>query len=469
MDIRVGESLGKVQKLTPEGYLLCEGVPIARTGEQRYAFMELPTLTPDRDGFIIVDRPPDEVFCPEAMASFAGKPITIDHPSVPVTPANWKMYSVGIIVNPRRGDNGEDNMLLADLLIQDASTIAKVRRKELTQVSNGYHAEYKQLAPGRAQQYEIRGNHLALVKNARCGDLCMIGDSGDMVRKTLKATTSHVPVNADLVRKAFMTQDADLMEQALAGTAEGATPDMDTGAASGGATHNITVHLHGAGSGSPGGAAADEGAGGVVEPDPMEGAPPWAQAMNERLTNMEQVVAQFVSGGDDDGGGGEDDFGENDDMAEGAEGDDTPGAGEDDKDENMTKDSSGLVAQMQDTVRRAEILSPGIQLPTFDAKATRKFTIDAMCGLRRTALEKSLTGKHGKLIKGIVPDAGALASMTCDAIVPLFLAASELARTANNGPIVMHAQFTGDASSKAPPTIAEINKLNRERYGYPVT
>ena len=466
MDIRVGSTLGVVQKLTPEGYLVCEGVPIARTGEQRYAFMELPTVKPDKDGFIVVERPADQVFCPEAMASFAGKPITIGHPSVPVTPSNWKMYSVGFIANPRRGTTDQDNMLLADLVIQDEHTIQAIRSKRLSQVSNGYHAKYKQLEPGRAQQHEIRGNHLALVNNARCGDMCMIGDSGDMVRKTLKASTTHTSVNADTIRRAFMTQDADLMEQALAGEGAVADPGAETGAGSGGATHNITVHLHGSGSGASG--AADEGAGGIAEPDPMEGAPPWAQAMNERLTNMEQVVAQFVSGGDDDGA---DDLGENDDMAAGAEGSDTPGAGEgaDDKDENLTKDSSGLVAEMQDTVRRAEILSPGIQLPTFDSKATAKFTIDAMCGLRKTALEKSLTGKHGKLIKGIVPDAGTLASMTCDAVMPLFLAASELARTANNGPIVQHVNFTGDANRKAPPTIAEINKQNRERYGFPVT
>jgi hypothetical protein len=44
--------------------------------------------------------------------------------------------------------------------------------------------------------------------------------------------------------------------------------------------------------------------------------------------------------------------------------------------------------RFQDMLARAEILAPGIKLPTFDAKAKRKLTVDRMCAFKRRALRR---------------------------------------------------------------------------------
>src|SRR6185312_631482 len=63
------EQLGEHMSETPEGYLICEAVPIARTGVQEYADIEFPELEAGPDGIIYVERDPDVVFAPETLAS----------------------------------------------------------------------------------------------------------------------------------------------------------------------------------------------------------------------------------------------------------------------------------------------------------------------------------------------------------------------------------------------------------------
>ena len=66
---------------TPEGYLVCRDVPIARTGEMTYRAAEL-ELEGDPDRLITVRREESEVFSPAAIASFEGKDVTAGHPAV---------------------------------------------------------------------------------------------------------------------------------------------------------------------------------------------------------------------------------------------------------------------------------------------------------------------------------------------------------------------------------------------------
>lgn len=71
--------LGPKRALTPEGFLLCEDVPVARTGEMLYGPGEVP-VEPGPDGLIRISRTPDEVFRPETLASCIGKPVPGDIP-----------------------------------------------------------------------------------------------------------------------------------------------------------------------------------------------------------------------------------------------------------------------------------------------------------------------------------------------------------------------------------------------------
>lgn len=160
---------------TPEGYLVCVGVAIARTGEMEYGPGETP-IPVGEDGKTIIVRDAEDVFKSETLQSFEGKPITIMHPQTGmVTPESWKELAKGVIQNVRRGTGKNENDIVADLLITDAEAIRLVK-SGLREVSCGYDADYYQTGIGRGKQTSIIGNHLALVSEGRAGSSYAIND-----------------------------------------------------------------------------------------------------------------------------------------------------------------------------------------------------------------------------------------------------------------------------------------------------
>lgn len=169
---------------TPEGYLVCIGVPIARTGEMIYGDGETP-LEADSKGRVIITRDEVEVFRPETIASFEGKAVTISHPTEFVGPENWSELAKGIMQNIRRGKEDQKDDLVADLLITDKMAIGLVKNG-LREVSCGYEADYLQTEDGKGKQQNIIGNHLALVDQGRAGPGYAINDSKGDIKMTLK-------------------------------------------------------------------------------------------------------------------------------------------------------------------------------------------------------------------------------------------------------------------------------------------
>ena len=175
--------VGKTRTMTPEGFLLCKDVRIARTGNQKYAAGELtdqqtgkPVVTPGPDGTVVIGREPAEVFRDETMKSFEGKPVTVEHPIQFVDPSNWKHVAVGTTHNVHQGEGDDEDFLMADLLITDKSAIDHVNR-DMPQISCGYDSEYEEVRAGRGLQKNIVGNHVALVDRGRAGPRCAIRDS----------------------------------------------------------------------------------------------------------------------------------------------------------------------------------------------------------------------------------------------------------------------------------------------------
>src|SRR5215831_13403457 len=162
-------------ELTPEGFLLCRDVAIARCGTQLYRNSEIPHLEADDGGWISVDREPSEVFNPRSIASFIGKPIVNDHPMDMVTPDNYEHLTIGQVYNVRRGTNHDHDLLIADLLFTTKRGINLVRSGKRA-VSVGYDAFYEQTGRGLGRQRNIVANHLALVDEGRCGSRCTILD-----------------------------------------------------------------------------------------------------------------------------------------------------------------------------------------------------------------------------------------------------------------------------------------------------
>lgn len=158
---------------TPEGFLICHSVPICRTGVQEYLPQELGI---EAEAAIKVYRDEEEVFKPSAVASFEGKPVTDDHPPVEVDASNYASYTRGTVQNVRRGADGDGDKLVCDLVVYDASLIAKIEAGK-REISCGYECKYQEEADGYYHQRDIIGNHVAVVTEGRAGHEVSIRDA----------------------------------------------------------------------------------------------------------------------------------------------------------------------------------------------------------------------------------------------------------------------------------------------------
>ncbi|NTG00100.1 DUF2213 domain-containing protein [Agrobacterium rhizogenes] len=433
--------LGPKTRETPEGYLVCEDVQIARIGELIYVPGEIEAtngeapLEAGRDGLIRVNREEAEVFNPISIASFLGKPVTIEHPDQDVTPENWRSLAVGVVFNVRRGDAEFSDFLLADFLIQEAAGIEAIRSGK-REVSCGYDADYEPVAAGVARQTNIIGNHVALVDKGRCGPRCAVRDSQPhhSQEKTMVKRTW-----VDRVRTAFKAKDEAALEEEL----ENAQKSMDE---EGDTPQRLVIEVKGAGTEEKPAETEDD-----VEDDPMAACMAKIDAMNtaitSAITDLGARVAKLEAGDDTDATGDEDPNAEEEDA--------------EDKNKSKTGDSAALHAEFTDTIARAEILAPGVKLPTFDAKSDKKKTSDSLCALRRKAMSVAFKddAKRVHFEPFLTTDSPDFTKMSCEAVKLMFNGASQLAKIGNNGGNAT--RDSGERKSLSS-TIADINKRNSE-------
>ena len=166
-----GSKISEHMTKTPEGFLICHDVPIARIGQQEYSAGEL-GLDGDPDRLVQVQRRPEDVFDPAAVASFEGKDVTQNHPPERLMPENHALYAKGHAENVHR----EGDYLVADLHLKDPGLISDVENGVTREVSCGYRCCYMPDGTGY-RQTNIRGNHVAIVPRGRAGHLVAIQDS----------------------------------------------------------------------------------------------------------------------------------------------------------------------------------------------------------------------------------------------------------------------------------------------------
>ena len=191
-------------EITPEGFLIARDVTIGRTGWQTYKVGDLPKAAAERLGVdvsnpnaeIDVYRPADEVFHPEALGSFEGKPVTDNHPPDFVDPSNFQEYSCGHIQYVRKGkdplESGEWPMI-ADVHITAEPLLSKVKNKMVRELSCGYDYSINKI-DDRIIQCEITGNHLAVVPKGRAGSEARINDAAPEPQATLTETAPAITV-----------------------------------------------------------------------------------------------------------------------------------------------------------------------------------------------------------------------------------------------------------------------------------
>ncbi|HIT70257.1 MAG TPA: DUF2213 domain-containing protein [Candidatus Aphodomonas merdavium] len=166
-----GSSISGNMARTPEGFLICRNVPIARTGFQQYLPEEIGA---SGDAPLLVYRAPQEVFSAATLASFEGKPVTLGHPPADVSPLNAAAYACGHVQNVRRGAGADADLMLADLFLTDPVLIERVCAG-VREISCGYDCVYAQGENGMEQR-AIRGNHVAVVETGRAGGRVAIRD-----------------------------------------------------------------------------------------------------------------------------------------------------------------------------------------------------------------------------------------------------------------------------------------------------
>ncbi len=445
------EKIGPKQSLTPEGFLFCEEVPVARTGMMLYGPNETP-VEAGPDGIVKIFRDEEAVFDPLTMASVNGKSVTNDHPETDVDPENWKELTHGVAFNPRRGKAASDDLLFVDLLITTTEGIKAVQSGKV-EVSCGYEADYQDLGNGVGKQSNIIFNHIALVEQGRCGPRCAIADS-----KTLSLTkgiemagNKKVKQSSilDALMKAFKAKDADEVEA----LAEEVKDEFETSETGGGDTH---IHVHADGSTSNGNPVADDEDPEITNDDDLEAFK--AQNATEHadmLKRIEALEAALAGAGN----------GADEEMNEEIKNE--LSLDEEQLEEVIkTKDSKFFSNSFQDTVAMAEILVPGIKVPTFDSKLTAGKTFKAICALRTQALDLAYVQPATRSILDELLGGKPLntATMTCDAVRSLFRSAAAVKSVSNKNS--SQSKDTNNSGTQTPKvtTLASLNEMNRQRY-----
>jgi len=468
------EKIGPNREKTPEGYLLCKNVPIARTGMMIYGPDETPVKA-GPDGITRIFRDDKELFRPETIASGNGKSVTDTHPEDDVVPLTWKELTIGTMFNVRRGDAGEDDLLLADFLITDIDGI-KLVEDDKAEVSLGYDADYIEVEPGIGRQENIYINHVAVVAEGRCGPRCAIRDhktlKDDDMSKTRDAKTAKTASVRDKLNefftKAFKAKDAaeveKLVEDAAAEMAEQGTGDThvhihDEGTDEDRWKQNDAEHAemreriealeaHIAGKGKTGDS-------GESNPDPNKNT---QGKLNTNTQALDSESEQEKKKAED---AARDEETRADEMAL----DEVP---EDLKEEvqknkDKARDSAFMAESVREVFSMGEILVPGIAFPTFDSAARPGQTAKTLCTFRRKALDAAYTFPETKTLIDTILAGRKLdtSKMTCDAARTLFRSAAALKQRENNGKsATRNTADAGNQPRKAVVTLADLNAKN---------
>ena len=457
----VTEHLSENIHETPEGYLLCENVPITRTGEFLYKANEVP-IEATADGVIKIQRDEDQVFSDVTIKSFEGKPFTIDHPQGFVGPENWGELAQGHVQHVRRGENGQGDLLLADILVttEEAIKLIKAGQRE---ISCGYDAEYSQIEKGLGKQTDIIGNHIALVSKGRAGGRCAIGDKQctncgkcnchkttdglqevDMNVKTLKEKFlkffDSLEDETDEEKAARLAKEKEAAEKKEAKDKKTKDDEAETAVKAEEEKKKKDAEA--------------EEAKAKDKKTKDDGEDKYA-GLDARLKKIEDMLAELLSEEQTEDSEIEKKIALEVKDAEEAEAKKKEEEAEKEKEEK--KGTADCAAQWPDLISHADILVPGIKLrkPTKDHRAT-------MDSIKVEVLTKALDdADHGKEIEKLIPRKG-IAKMTGDALDVAFLAASGVVAARRNARVQnKDVKVHGFEVAKS---VAQINKANQEFY-----
>ena len=200
------------------GYRRQEANPISMVGVFPYTGKQI-----DYDGSLRLDphkiywvlRPPEELFHPEAIKSFNGLPIRIGHvmlgsgfKAVDEEPVDGCIYNV-------RQSMDMPEYLIGDFAIYTDKMKDVLQKGRVRELSLGYRCQYIPESgvyngqPYEFKQANLRGNHLALVENGRCGSSVRVCDEAiltfdslpeELIEMTNEEKMSKAKKVAELIR-----------------------------------------------------------------------------------------------------------------------------------------------------------------------------------------------------------------------------------------------------------------------------
>jgi hypothetical protein len=404
--------LGPNREMTKEGFTLFRNVSVSRTGEQIYGPDEGTGIAPGPDGLVYITRTPEEVFRPATLESGNGKSLVILHPEHDVSPENWRELTHGVMFNMRRGTGEQRAESVCDLMVYTPEAVREIDLN-MREVSLGYDADYYQTGPGRGEQRNYYINHVALVPAGRCGSSCAVRDHAHEEKNPMKSRLQRV-----LDALAGTKDDAELRRVLDKARDEEEESEKEREKKERDEAEAKEKEIE----------AKDE---------------EFKKEVRDSITKLTDAVGKLIK-----------------DKAKDEEEEEARGKKkEEDEDEDemeeetgtadarKARDSALLEDSFNDIKAKAEIIAPGIQMPTFDAMADPKKTFrDCHCGLRRKALQQATqdteTTEIVKTVRGRALDSADILKMSCGQVRTIFNGVAAMTANRNNGRLTVDAAQT---------------------------
>jgi hypothetical protein len=136
-----------------------------------------------------------------------------------------------------------------------------------------------------------------------------------------------------------------------------------------------------------------------------------------------------------------------------------------------TRDSADQEDLWKETVAAAEIIQPGVRVPTFDARLQPDRTAERLCSFRRRVMDSAFSDQDtATLVKSTLGISQTdLKVLPCDSVKMAFLSTAAAIRSHNNGAQMRRTADRSNGSggnndSPKPITIAEIQARNKKAW-----
>lgn len=208
------------RRVTADGYLAVRA-NIARSGVYQYARSEIGMKDGDPNELVGVYRSPEYTFDEASLASFAHRPVTINHPKSGVSAKTWKRDAIGHS-GGAVWQSDDKKHVVVDMLLMDQDGIEAATSTH-KQISAGYSTDirFERGISPEGETYEAimdggyRADHIACVPLGRAGHTCKIGDAAWPIEDSTPPKKEVIVKSILIDGIPYNTDNADGIEAAV--------------------------------------------------------------------------------------------------------------------------------------------------------------------------------------------------------------------------------------------------------------